>query len=347
LLAYCSIENIGVILVGFGLFIIFDTYGLQIQADLCIFGALFHTLNHAIYKSSLFMTAGSVVQATGTRNIEEMGGLLKRMPVTASLFLVGACAIAVLPPLNGFASEIMLFQAYLTAFTLGQPILEILLFAGLAALALTSTLAAACFAKAFGIIFLARPRSEAANNAREVPFAMLIAPGILATLCVGLGVFSYQIVSRVKPGLPIPDMLPVGIVLFILTVLAVLLLRIIKAPVRKTETWGCGIPLQTGRMEYTATGFSEPIVTVFKAIFRTRKISHREYSDKFQSIPKRSSGEIITFKFFEERIYLPVGRFFLRAAGYISDLHNVDMDALILYAFIAIVIVILGVGWWI
>jgi uncharacterized membrane protein len=165
-------------------------------------------------------------------------------------------------------------------------------------------------------------------------------------LCVGLGVFSYQMVSKIKPDLPVPDMLPVGVVLVVITVLTVILVRLVRAPVRKTETWGCGITEQTGRMEYTAAGFSEPIVTVFKAIFRTRKVSHREFNDRFKTVPKRSSGEIITFKFFEERIYLPVARFFMRAAGYISNLHNVDLDALILYGFITIVIVILGVGWW-
>jgi hypothetical protein len=99
-------------------------------------------------------------------------------------------------------------------------------------------------------------------------------------------------------------------------------------------------------MEYTSAGFSEPIVTVFKAIFRTRKISKREFSDKFDSVPSRSSGEIVTLHFFEERIYLPVARFFMRIAAWVSELHNADMDALVLYVFIAVVIVILGVGWW-
>ena len=346
LLAYCSIENIGVIVVGLGLYIIFNYYGLQVQSDLALYGALFHTLNHALFKSLLFMTAGSVVQATGTRNLEEMGGLSRVMPFTSFIFLIGACAISALPPLNGFASELMLFQAYLTSFNLGRPVLEILLFAGMAALALTSTLAAACFVKAFGMIFLARPRSEAARNAREVPLPMLIAPGILAVLCVLLGVFSYQIISRVKSGLPAPDMLPVAIMLAILMALALLFLKLLKSPVRKVETWSCGIPDQSGRTEYTAAGFSEPIVTVFKAIFRTKKTVQREFHDNYQSVPRRAKGEITTFKFFEERIYLPVVRFFMRLAGYISGLHNVDMDALILYSFIAIVIVILGVGWW-
>jgi len=246
LLAYHSIENIGIIVLGLGLYIIFVVNGFDVLASLSLYGALFHTLNHAIFKSLLFMTAGSVVQVTGTRNIEKMGGLVKTMPRTASLFLLGACAISALPPLNGFASEIMLFQAYLGSFALNRPLLEALLVTGLAVLALTSALAAACFAKAFGTIFLARPRSEDAKNAREVPFAMIFAPGILAALCVGLGVFSHQIISRVRTDLPIPDMLPVGIVLAVITALTVILVRLVRAPVRKTETWGCGIPLQTG-----------------------------------------------------------------------------------------------------
>ena len=346
LLAYHSIENIGIIVLGLGLYIIFEVNGLDVLASLSLFGALFHTLNHAIFKSLLFMTAGSVSQVTGTRNIEKMGGLVKTMPWTASLFLLGACSISALPPLNGFASEIMLFQAYLGSFSLNRPLLEALLIAGLAVFALTSALAAACFAKAFGIIFLARPRSEAAKNAKEVPFGQLLAPGILGALCIGLGVFSYQIVSMVRPDLPIPNILPVGIILLILTGLSVLLMRLSKCPVRKTETWGCGIPEQTGRTEYTAGGFSEPIITIFKSIFRTRKIFRREFSDKFNSIPKRSSGEIVTLKFFEERIYVPIARFFMGIANAISNLHNVDMDALILYSFIAVVLVILGVGWW-
>lgn len=346
LLAYCSIENIGVIVVGLGLYVIFNFYGLRVQADLCIYGALFHTLNHALFKSSLFMTAGSVVQSAGTRDIEQMGGLVKRMPVTAAIFLVGSCAIAALPPLNGFASEIMIFQAYLTSFGLGRPILEIFLTAGLAALALTSTLAAACFAKAFGIIFLARPRSEAARTAREAPFAQLLAPGILVSLCVGLGIFSYQLVSKVRSGLPLPDMLPIGMILLALIGISFLFMRLVGARVRITETWGCGMPSQTGKMEYSGDGFSEPIVTVFKPVFRTRKMSNREFYDKYNSIPKSSSGEIGTLKFFEERIYLPIARFFIKIAGAVSNLHNADMDALILYSFIAVVLVILGVGWW-
>jgi hydrogenase-4 component B len=346
LLAYCSIENIGIIFVGLGLYIIFNFYGLELQANLSLLGALFHVLNHAIFKSSLFMTAGSVVRATGTRNIEMMGGLGRVMPFTGAIFLVGACAISALPPLNGFASEVMLFQAYLTSFGLGRPLLEILLFAGLAGLALTSALSAATFAKAYGMVFLARPRSEAAAKAREVPFAMLLAPGILAALCVILGVFSFQLLSRVRGGLPVPNMLPIGVMLAIFAAIAAIAVRLTRAPVRRAETWACGIPDQSGRTEYTASGFSEPIITVFKSIFRTRKTVHYEFSDRFKSVFKSASGEITTLKFFEERIYQPVADLVMRVAAFVSALHNQDLDGLVLYAFVAVVIVILAVGWW-
>ncbi len=193
LLAFHSIENIGIILIGFGLYVIFTLSGLQAIGFLALAGALFHTLNHAIFKSLLFMTSGSIVNATETRNIEEMGGLIKRMPTTALLFLIGAVSISALPPFNGFVSELMIFQAFFQTAALGSPFLELLLIIALAVFALTSALAAACFVKAFGITFLALPRSEEAKNAKESPKLMLIGPAILAVLCVALGVFSIQI----------------------------------------------------------------------------------------------------------------------------------------------------------
>ena len=139
------------------------------------------------------MTTGSVVNATETRDIESMGGLIKRMPKTAALFLVGAVSISALPPFNGFVSELMLFQAFFQSTALSNTFLELILIIALAVFALTSALAAACFVKAFGISFLALPRSEHAKEAKEAPKLMLIGPAILAVLCIGLGVFSLQI----------------------------------------------------------------------------------------------------------------------------------------------------------
>ena len=187
LLAYHSIENIGIILIGVGLFVIFSLAGLEAIAFLALAGALFHSLNHAIFKSLLFMTSGSIVNATGTRNIEEMGGLIKRMPKTALLFLIGAVSISALPPFNGFVSELMIFQAFFQSTALANPFLEVILIASLAVFALTSALAAACFVKAFGITFLALPRSNEAKMAKESPKLMIIGPAILSRFvhCVG------------------------------------------------------------------------------------------------------------------------------------------------------------------
>jgi hydrogenase-4 component B len=346
LLAYHSIENIGIIVIGLGLYVIFTHYGLETQANLSLAGALFHTLNHAIFKSLLFMTAGSVVRATGTRNIEEMGGLVKTMPATAFLFLIGSCAISALPPLNGFASEIMIFQAYLGSFELNNALIEIVMVTGLAVFALMSALAAACFVKAFGIVFLAKPRSEEAEKAREVPFGMLAGPAILALLCVILGVFSYQVISYVGFDLPVPNMLPVSIILLLIILIFAGLLKLSHAPVRIGETWGCGIRKQTGIMEYTATGFSEPIVTIFGFIFRTKKTNKKEYFDKENSITKRTEGKITTFKFFEERIYMPIANIFMTIARFISQRHNKDLETIMMYAFVTIVLLLITAGWW-
>lgn len=346
LLAYHSIENIGIIVIGLGLFIIFDRFGLTGMADLALYGALFHTLNHAIFKSLLFMTAGSVVAATHTRNIEEMGGLVKKMPATAVLFLIGAAAISALPPLNGFASEVMLFQGFLGAFQIPSQPVAILLFASLAAFALMSALAAACFVKAFGTVFLALPRSAGAAEAGEVHRSMVVGPGILAVFCVVLGIFSFQIFQGIGLELPIPDLLPVSLIVIGVFTLAVLMVRRTGAGVRVSETWGCGIHRQTSRMEYTATGFSEPIITVFSPIFRTVKMVQRKFGDRFEANITGGTGEIHTWQFFEERIYLPVARFVGRISGFVSRLHNADLDAFILYAFVFIVIILILAGWW-
>ena len=346
LLAYHSIENIGIIVIGLGLFIIFGHYELTSLADLSLFGALFHTLNHAVFKSLLFMTAGSVVAATHTRNIEDMGGLVKRMPATAVIFLIGAAAISALPPLNGFASEVMLFQAYLGAFQVPSPLTAVLLFTALAAFALMSALAAACFVKAFGAVFLALPRSERAAQAQEAPRSMLIGPGILAAACVILGVFSFQILKAIGLDVPTPDLLPISLITAAIVGASVLMVRRTKLPVRISETWGCGIHRQTSKMEYTASGFSEPVITIFSPIFRTRKTSHRDFADKEKSMVTGGRGEIHTLQFFEERIYLPIALFVKRIAGYVSGMHNVDLDAFILYAFVVIVIILVAVGQW-
>jgi len=346
LLAYHSIENIGIILIGVGLYVIFSLAGLEAIAFLALAGALFHTLNHAVFKSLLFMTSGSIVNATGTRNIEEMGGLIKRMPKTALLFLIGAVSISALPPFNGFISELMIFQVFFQTTALANPFLEVILIASLAVFALTSALAAACFVKAFGITFLALPRSEEAKGAKESPKLMIIGPAILAGLCVALGVFSLQLFGVLGFSFPLPNMLFIGAVLAGFYVFTFAMLHeVANRRERIAETWGCGFPTQTSKMEYTASGFSEPIVTILKSIFRTQKKSERSYYDDRDVVFKDGKAEIHLVKFFEERLYLPVANFVRKVSLKVDNLQRGDVDLHVAYAFATIVVFLLIIWW--
>ncbi|MGD6934388.1 MAG: proton-conducting transporter membrane subunit [Candidatus Bathyarchaeia archaeon] len=346
MLAYSSIENVGIILVGVGLYVIFTTYSLPSIAMVALFGALFHSFNHAVFKSLLFMTTGAVVNSTKTKNIEEMGGLIKKMPTTSFLFLIGAVSISALPPFNGFVSELMIFQTFLQSTALVNPFLSLLLIVALSVFAFTSALAAACFVKAFGISFLALPRSQNAKDAKEAPKAMLIGPAILAILCVGLGVFSYQIFQLLGYSLQLPNMLLIGSLLAVFYVFAWVALRQKTAAMeRVSETWGCGITTQTPLMEYSASGFSEPIVTILKTIFRTEKKSKREYYDNNQAVFKSGKAELKLMKFFEEQLYQPIADFIKKVSMKVSALQRGDVDLHIAYAFVAIVIFLLLIWW--
>lgn len=346
LLAYSSIENTGIILLGIGLYIIFRGYGQQTLAELGLLGALFHAFNHALFKSLLFLTAGSVVEATGTRNIEEMGGLLKRMPYTGVLFLIGAAAISALPPLNGFVSELVIFQAFLQSFIVTSPFLKVLLLLGLSMFAMSSAMAALCFVKAFGTIFLAQPRSRQAAEAREAPSSMLIGPAILAALCVLTGVFSSQIFSFLGFNPGIPNLAVTGLVLVLALAITLTALRFgANRQQRVSETWGCGITSQNKGMEYTATGYSEPILTIFKPIYRTRKLVERTYLDNQKAVFKEGRADIQTLKIFEEKIYLPIAHFIEKLSKIIAEHQDVDLDVYILYSLITVVILLIAVGW--
>ena len=338
LLAYHSIENIGIILIGIGLYLVFQSYGQNDLAFLALAGGLFHTLNHALFKSLLFLAGGAVVSATGTRNIEEMGGLFKTMPWTGMLFLIGSISISALPPFNGFVSELMIFQAFFQSFTIGDLFVKIVLFVGLSLFALTSALAAACFVKAFGIIFLGVPRSKEAREAKEAPMLMLVGPAILAALCALLGIFSFQIAEYLGFPLPTPDLMAISLVLLFFLGCVLVTMRIFaNRQTRVSETWGCGLTSQSSRMEYTASGFSEPILTIFRPIYQTRKQASRTFWDNHKVIFKSGSAGVQTFKLFEEKIYMPVANLVQRLSCFVSDKQNVDLDTYILYSFVAII----------
>jgi hydrogenase-4 component B len=331
LLAYHSVENIGIIFIGLGAGWMFQSYGLGTLAALGFVGGLYHTINHACFKSLLFLGAGGVLHATGSRNMEELGGLIKRMPQTGLYFLIGAAAISALPPLNGFASEWLVFQALLGGSAIPQSEVAVLMPVAVALLALTSGLAAACFVKAFGITFVGIPRSAGAARAHEAPRSMRYGMAVLAAACVALGLGAFVIVpalGRVLAGqrglaapafalrVPLevavasgrmsPALLGLGLVLLLIAI--PLCLRFFGAAraLRVAETWGCGRIAQTPRMQYTATAFAEPLRRVFAALYRPAEdlsIDAHPASRYFvQSIEYRTQ----ILPWFERYLYEPV-----------------------------------------
>ncbi|WCP12258.1 Hydrogenase-4 component B [Sphingobium sp. AntQ-1] len=289
-LAYSTIENIGLIFVGLGLALAFEGNGMKAAAALAMTAALFHVLNHALFKSLLFFGAGAVLTATGERRMEMLGGLLNRMPATGLLFLVGAAAISALPPLNGFASEWLMLQAILLSPDLPQWALKLLVPVVGALLALAAALAAACFVRAFGITFLGRPRSEAATKAHEVDRLSITAMAILALLCLFTGVFPALIIDALAPvvdgltdtRMPVQthiawlSIVPIaesrssynGLLVFLFitvsaSLAAFVIHRVASNRVRRAPAWDCGFPNSSPATQYTANSFAQPVRRVF------------------------------------------------------------------------------------
>jgi len=369
LLAYHSIENIGIILMGFGSALLFRAFGHPDLAALALIAGLFHTLNHGVFKCLLFLGAGSVLQATHTRNMEKMGGLIRRMPSTALYFLIGAIAISGLPPLNGFVSEWFTYQALLAGFG-ATPALTRLAFpiAG-ALLALTAALAAACFVKAFGITFLALPRSEEAGHAKEVSLSMQSGMALLALACVLLGLGAtwflpvFDPITTAAVGVAASKDLVAGNG-FLLTagsvvrgtvstaVIALALVLLGAAPLllwvvwgRKSArltgpTWDCGLPGLTAENEYTATAFSKPLRMIFAAIFRPRREIQAEY-EVSPYYPKSIHFESEIEPTFEARIYEPLREAVLSVSTRMRKLQPGSIHLYLAYAFVTLILLLL------
>jgi len=368
LLAYHSIENIGIILMGLGASLMFLHSGHPVLAALALLAGLYHTINHAVFKALLFLGAGAVLHATHTRNMEEMGGLARRMRWTALFFLVGAVAISALPPLNGFVSEWLTYQSLLQGFGTTESLIRLMFPLSGAMLALTGALAAACFVKAFGITFLAQPRSEHARQAREASWPMLLGQGILTVACVLLGLFPTLFLKLLDPvtqqlagqqlsaqlnagGLALSTGAPeagtismAGIALAGLGLLAVpLALWFVfgrRAKTRIGPTWDCGLQGLTPQMEYTATGFSKPIRMIFKALFRPHREVQREYDfSPYYATSIRFESHVE--EVFQTRIYRPLNRVVLRLARRLRALQAGSIQAYLIYIFITLVLLLL------
>lgn len=283
LLAYHSVENIGIILMGLGIGVLGVAHHAPLVAMLGFTGGLLHTVNHAVFKSLLFLGAGAVYRATGTRNMEELGGLARRMPLTWFGFLIGAAAIIGLPPFNGFVSEWVVYQG-LFATSRSSDLLRLAVL-GIPALALIGALALACFSKVAGIVFLGTPRTEHASRATEVGRGRHLPSLALAMTCIALGVVPalgiafVGAVARELTGMAGATLAPevasgasaISIVVAATLALAGLLWLLRWATmrgqvVRREATWGCAFDSSTPRMQYTASSFAAPLLSVFEPL---------------------------------------------------------------------------------
>lgn len=369
LLAYHSVENIGIILIGMGLAMVFITFGHPLMAALGLIAALYHTINHALFKGLLFMGAGAVLHATGTRNMEQMGGLIHRMPVTAVVFLVACISISALPPFNGFVSEWLTFQTALLAPQLEGTLLAALIPFSASMLALAGALAAACFVKVFGIVFLGHARSHHATDTHEADGWMRVGMVIPAVLCLLLGVlptFFIPLIDAVPQALihvslgesihaegwlwltPVDadrasfsaPMMLIGM----LTLGAVIFWRLHPKGVRihRGPMWSCGHPHLNPRMQYTATSFSQPLRRIFSGIYQPDEHKDIQYgSHKLVVKSVRYAVHVRDMAF--QILYVPVGQAINAISGWVAREHQRGLHAYLTYIFATILLLLVWV----
>jgi NADH:ubiquinone oxidoreductase subunit 5 (subunit L)/multisubunit Na+/H+ antiporter MnhA subunit len=336
-------------------------------AALAFAAALLHAVNHAAFKGVLFLGAGSVLHATGLRDMNRLGGLINRAPWTAASFLVGSLAIAALPPLNGFVSEWLLFQSFLPGVASSRASIAVLLTLGVGALALTGGLAAATFVKAFGISFLAMPRSAEAGHAHEAGWPMRIGMAALAIACPALAILTIPVLSGISGalaglgGLPAagatfhmgvtletPQALarisPVALMAVLAAASAGVWIggRLLSRGSRRVDgTWGCGRIAQTARMEYTSTAFAEPLRRIFGELYRPT-------DDLTVTVQPESRYHIrgISFRthlhpWFERGIYSPLIQATTMVSAQVRALQSGSINAYLAYI-VLVLVVLLG-----
>jgi NADH:ubiquinone oxidoreductase subunit 5 (subunit L)/multisubunit Na+/H+ antiporter MnhA subunit len=353
LLAYSSIENIGIIFSGVGLAIVFAGTGMRTAASLALVAVLYHALNHAFMKSLLFLGTGAVLHATGERNLGRLGGLIHRMPWVAWLTLVGALAIAGLPPLNGFVSEWLLLQSFLFANEVPQAFVNMLLPLGAALLVLAAALAGYVMVKFFGVIFLGQPREAALRGAHDAGIVERVGLGWLAVGCVLLGLFPTQVISLlsrvIQPlgfsGLALDDkswwLLPqrdtsYAPLAFLVVMLLVVVLTIASVRsfyhqrVRRNGPWDCGFGRLNSRMQDTAEGFGQPIRHLFTPFFAIV----RELPSPFDPAPKY---RVVIGDRIWRGLYLPLGVLVRRIADAVAWLQQGRIATYLLYSFVTLV----------
>lgn len=370
LLAYHTVENIGIIFIGLGLALAFKAYGMADAAALALTAGLLHVFNHSVFKSLLFFGAGAVLNATGERDMEHLGGLIHRMPQTAFAFLVGCVAISALPPLNGFVSEWLTFQAILLSPQLPSWGLKFLVPAVGALLALSAALAAACFVKAFGISFLGRPRTPAAADANETDSHSLAAMFFLSALCLVAGVLPGIFIDALAPvtnallGVSMPHQagldwltaVPVaesrssynGLLVFVFIVMsgwiaAIAIHRLASDKLRRGPAWDCGYPDPSPATQYTASSFAQPIRRVYgTAVFRAREVG--DMPPPGDARPARLTVEIRDLIW--DAAYAPIAVFIDYATGRLNVLQFLTIRRYLTLVFLALVLLLLVLAIW-
>jgi hydrogenase-4 component B len=368
LLAYSTIENVGIVFVGLGLALAFKANAMLAAAALALTAALLHALNHSLFKSLLFFGSGAVLSATGERNIEKLGGLIRTMPRTAFLVLGGCLAISALPPLNGFASEWLAFQAILLSPSLPQWGLKLMVPAVGAMLALGAALSAACFVRAYGITFLGRPRSPVA--ARETDAFSQAAMGVVLALCVLLGVVPGLAIDAMAPvaqqlmGRSMPpqignawlSIVPItasrssynGALVFIFIMIATfsaieIIHRFASRALRRAPPWDCGFPDASPATQYTADSFAQPIRRVFgDVVFRARERVDMPLPGDAR--PARLTVTLHDLSW--ETIYAPLGNAVWLVAQWLNRLQFLTIRKYLSLVFVALIALLLMVAIW-
>lgn len=368
LLAYHSVENIGIILIGIGLAMIFKSYNLTMLAALALIAGLYHTMNHAMFKGLLFMGAGAVLHSTHERNMEEMGGLIHSMPWTAAFFLVGCISISALPPFNGFVSEWLTFQAFLLSPSLPAPILKLLLPLGAALLALTGALAAACFVKAFGVTFLGHWRGHRKPTVHEANWPMRLGMLAAALTCLFLGIMPtmyidwLDVLARQLVGgsishsaglagwmwlTPIsPDRASYsGLVVFLgllgVNAAVYIALHVKPGKIRRVPIWDCGFQKLTSRMQYNATSFSMPIRRIFGFLFSIKEEVRIAPQTAHRAFPKRLHYTLRVRDRFWNWLYKPVSIASFWVSRQVGRLQQGRIQVYLIYSFITIIVLLL------
>jgi hydrogenase-4 component B len=366
LLAYSTVDNMGLILIAVGTAGLLHATGHPAFAALALFAAMFHLVNHALFKGTLFLSAGSVLYATGTRDLDQLGGLFKRMPIASTIFALGTVAITALPPLSGFVSEWLILQGLLHGISSSGTVSVVLMPLSVGALALTGGLTAAAFVKAFGVGFLGVARSPAAESAHEPPRLMSVGSGMLAAFCVVIGVAPIMMVGLLNRVVLVleqgsnstvrhhgesfaiqnahaifdPSLIAIVLVVALGATLSVRRLLSRHYEVRRVPVWAGGRSFQTARMTYTATSFAEPLQRVFDDVLQP---SHD--LDVSPSGESRYYVESVQFgtrgvDLFERHLYQPVFSFVRAIANKARLLQNGSVHRYLAYSFAALLVIL-------